>query len=62
MKDHYYTIDTLRVVSSILVILSHYAYKFDFERLYFIYKYLAGFSGRIGVVIFFAISGYLASN
>lgn len=62
MKDHYYTIDTLRVVSSILVILSHYAYKFDFERLYFIYKYLAGFSGRIGVVIFFAISRYLASN
>ena len=44
------------------MIVSHFAYYFPFERLHLINDYLAGSTGRIGVCLFFAISGYLVSH
>lgn len=49
------------MLASLLVLISHYAWCFGFERLNFIQHYVAGSTGRIGVCLFFAISGYLVS-
>lgn len=54
-------IDILRTLAAILVFISHYAYNYNFDRLAFFYNNVAGFTGRIGVVLFFFVSGYLAA-
>ena len=54
--------DTVRVLAAVLVLVSHFAYNFDFERLRYIHNYFAGSIGRMGVSLFFAISGYLVAN
>lgn len=56
-----YWIDILRTLAAILVFISHYAYNYNFDRLAFFYNNVAGFTGRIGVVLFFFVSGYLAA-
>lgn len=50
------------MVAAVLVLISHFAYNFNFERLHFVNDYFAGSTGRIGVCLFFAISGYLVSH
>lgn len=55
-------LDTVRVLAAALVLISHFCYYFSFERLHFINNYFAGSTGRIGVCLFFAISGYLVSH
>ena len=49
-------------MAAALVLISHFCYYFSFERLHFINNYFAGSTGRIGVCLFFAISGYLVSH
>ncbi len=56
-------LDTLRVLASLLVILSHFAYTIQGSPAF--QKFLQTFIfnvGIFGVVIFFAVSGYLAAN
>jgi peptidoglycan/LPS O-acetylase OafA/YrhL len=55
-------LDTVRILASFLVILSHFAYFFNFDRLRIIRNYIAEPTGNIGVFLFFAISGYLVSH
>lgn len=56
-------LDTLRVLASFLVILSHFAYtiqgspKFQAFLQFYVFNI-----GTVGVIIFFAVSGYLAAN
>lgn len=54
-------IDTIRVLASLLVIVSHYAWNFNSEQHMWFRTYVAGL-GQLGVVLFFAISGYLVCN
>ena len=61
-SNRYAWLDTVRVLAAALVLISHYAYYFNFERLQVVNNYFAGSTGRIGVCLFFAISGYLVSN
>lgn len=58
----YSSIDTIRVLSGILVILSHYSYFFTSGSLSWASNYVAGLTGRFGVSLFFLISGFLAAN
>lgn len=52
--------DVLRIVAILLVITSHYSYMFDNSTvLYFPREYLTGGIGRLGVSLFFMISGAL---
>ncbi|WP_050863411.1 acyltransferase family protein [Enterobacter kobei] len=54
-------LDFLRLTAVLLVITSHYAYMFDASTLItFPREYLTGGIGRLGVSIFFMISGALA--
>jgi peptidoglycan/LPS O-acetylase OafA/YrhL len=54
-------LDFLRLTAVLLVITSHYAYMFDNSTLItFPREYLTGGIGRLGVSIFFMISGALA--
>ncbi|QLA06967.1 acyltransferase [Enterobacter ludwigii] len=54
-------LDFLRLTAVLLVITSHYAYMFDASTLItFPRKYLTGGIGRLGVSLFFMISGALA--
>ena len=54
-------LDFLRLTAVLLVITSHYAYMFDASTLItFPREYLTGGIGRLGVSVFFMISGSLA--
>lgn len=55
-------LDTLRILASFLVILSHYAYFFLNTAQHNFGYHMAGSTGRLGVALFFAISGYLACH
>lgn len=55
------SIDTLRVLACLLVILSHYSYTYDGSVHLNVSGLFGGFTGRLGVSLFFAISGYLAA-
>ena len=55
------SIDTLRVLACLLVILSHYSYTYEGSVHLNIAGIFGGLTGRLGVSLFFAISGYLAS-
>ena len=55
------SIDTLRVLACLLVILSHYSYTYDGSVHLNISGIFGGLTGRLGVSLFFAISGYLAA-
>lgn len=55
-------IDTIRVISSLLVILSHFAMKFFETNTQEFFRNNFSGIGRIGVILFFAISGYLVAN
>lgn len=55
-------LDTLRVLASLLVVFSHYVYTvLNTPISTFARTYLLAI-GNVGVVLFFAISGYLAAN
>ncbi len=56
-------LDTLRVLASLLVIISHYSYTIGGDPTIpnFLTRYVFNI-GTIGVVLFFAVSGYLAAN
>ncbi|WP_075207069.1 acyltransferase family protein [Franconibacter helveticus] len=55
-------IDSLRIIASILVFISHYSFPFQYGNLSLIGDSLTGLTGRVGVSIFFAVSGYLAAH
>ena len=55
------SIDTLRVLACLLVILSHYSYTYEGSVHLNVSGLIGGFTGRLGVSLFFAISGYLAA-
>lgn len=55
------SIDTLRVLACLLVILSHYSYTYEGSVHLNVSGLFGGLTGRLGVSIFFAISGYLAA-
>lgn len=55
------SIDTLRVLACLLVILSHYSYTYEGSVHLNVSGLFGGFTGRLGVSLFFAISGYLAA-
>lgn len=61
MDTRQYYIDTIRVIAAVTVAISHYAWNFSKTDSVFFFNYFAGL-GHIGVVLFFAISGYLVSN
>ena len=61
MDTRQYYIDTIRVIAAVTVAISHYAWNFSKTDSVFFLNYFAGL-GHIGVVLFFAISGYLVSN
>ena len=56
-------LDTLRVLASVLVIISHYSYLIGGDPTipHFLTRYVFNV-GTIGVILFFAVSGYLAAN
>ena len=56
-------LDTMRVAATVLVIFSHYAYEAGKSPTvqFFFEKYIFHI-GEVGVIIFFAVSGYLAAN
>ena len=58
----YLAIDTIRVLSGFLVILSHYSQEFENTRLFWVNDNIAGLAGRFGVSLFFLISGFLVVN
>ena len=55
------SIDTLRVLACLLVVLSHYSYTYEGSVHLNVSGLFGGFTGRLGVSLFFAISGYLAA-
>ena len=59
-NEKYAFLDTSRIIAVILVLLSHYAQFFNFERLDFIYNIFADIG--LGVYIFMVVSGFLAAH
>ena len=57
---NYSYIDTTRIVAAFMVILSHYAWFFNFEKLNFIYNAFAG--NGLSNFVFMAVSGFLAAH
>lgn len=55
-------IDSLRVLASLFVFISHFSYYFLEGNLQHIGNSVAGITGRLGVSIFFAVSGYLVAH
>ena len=58
----YQSLDSIRVISGILVVLSHYSYIFENTRLHWVSQNIGGYTGHVGVSLFFLISGFLAAN
>lgn len=58
----YQSLDTIRVLSGVLVVLSHYSYLFEDTDLNWVSQNVAGYTGHVGVSLFFLISGFLAAN
>jgi len=61
-ENRKYFIDTIRILATLLVFISHYTDYFSFGSLNAMRDLFAGTLGRIGVSIFFAVSGYLVAN
>ncbi len=57
---NYSYIDTTRIIAAFMVILSHYAWFFNFEKLNFIYNAFAG--NGLSNFVFMAVSGFLAAH
>lgn len=59
-KINYNYIDTIRIIAAFMVVLSHYAWFFNFEKLKFIYNIFAG--NGLSNFIFMSVSGFLAAH
>ena len=61
-SKRYESIDTIRIFSGLLVILSHYTNAFCGTSLNWIFENVGGGTGKYGVSLFFFISGFLVAN
>lgn len=62
MKGRLSWADTIRVFSTIIIVISHYAEYFKTSEYSFLYDVSATLTGRFGVVLFLALSGYLLAK
>lgn len=53
------SIDTIRVVSVLLVVWAHFSNFFDFKNVFWVHFGPASWPGSLGVILFFGISGFL---